>query len=426
MKPIISLRALLVSSLLGLGLILIGAYSLVSKEHFIRGLDAAMASNMEMAARTYSQVFGKEKSKTTKEFSGFDISTQWSRMPAYARDAFPQGPDEAARLLKHEDSTLFHRPSLVIFAMRYDTTDGPLFLSRKLSPPDASEVLPEAARRNRFFSLMVSLLVLGFISVMGWLLLRHVSGPMAALRAWTHSLDNEKLSYPPPDFSYPELNEMAELIRNSLHSVQQAVERERRFLRHASHELRTPITTIRSNIELQRKLAKNRDKLEDEQCIMDRIDRASQTMKHLTETLLWLNHEPDTPLKPETVDLPALIRELAAEMGYMLEGKPVTTEISTTPFSCTVPRIPARIILGNLIRNAYQHCWEGVVVIEQRDSHIEISNPVQPDSQETSGKTPEGTGYGLGLELTTTLSNKIGWRYTSGLKENLHRVIIDV
>ncbi|QBM17966.1 hypothetical protein MARI_20900 [Marinobacter sp. JH2] len=126
--------------------------------------------------------------------------------------------------------------------------------------------------------------------------------------AWTHSLDNDKLSDPVPDFSYPELNEMAELIRNSLSSVQQAVDRERRFLRHASHELRTPISTIRSNIELHRKLTQKREKFEDEQNIVDRIDRASLTMKHLTETLLWLNHEPDMPLQSEATDLPELIR----------------------------------------------------------------------------------------------------------------------
>lgn len=212
---------------------------------------------------------------------------------------------------------------------------------------------------------------------------------------------------------------------SSLSSVQQAVDRERRFLRHASHELRTPISTIRSNIELQRKLAHKREKPADEQNIVDRIDRASLTMKHLTETLLWLNHEPDAPLQSETVDLPELIRELATEMEYLLAGKPVTTDIFTFPYSCTVPLVPARIILGNLIRNAYQHCWEGTVVIEQRDNRITITNPAEQDAQNVSTKTSE-TGYGLGLELTTTLSQRIGWHYTSGRHENVHRVVVEI
>ena len=347
-------------------------------------------------------------------------------MPAYARSAFPNGPGESANLQKKADRTLFSRPGSIIFAMRYDTANGPLYLSQKLTSPEASTVLPQAARQNRMFTLTVSVLVIGFISIVGWLLLRHVSRPMAKLRAWTHSLDNEKLSHPVPDFSYLELNEMAELIRNSLSSVQQAVDREQRFLRHASHELRTPISIIRSNIELQRKLAQKRERLADEQSIIDRIDRASLTMKHLTETLLWLNYEPDMPLQSQTVNLPELIRELAAEMTYLLAGKPVTTEISTLPYNCTVPLVPARIILGNLIRNAYQHCWEGTVIVEQRENRITITNPAESDAQNASTKPSESTGYGLGLELTTTLSQRIGWHYTASRQGNVHHVIVEI
>lgn len=422
----ISLRTVLIASFLALGLILVAAYTLVAKEHFIRGLDAAMAGNMEKAARTFSEVIGAGESEQVREFSGFDVATQWSNLPAYALRAFPNGPGKSGQLLKQENSAWFSRPKSIVFAMRDDTAHGPLYLSQKVTPRQASEVLPQASRQNRVFTLTVSMLVIGFVSIVGWLLLWHVSRPMAALRAWTHSLDNEKLSHPVPDFSYPELNEMAELIRNSLSSVQQAVDRERRFLRHASHELRTPISTIRSNIELHRKLTQTREKLADEQSIVDRIDRASLTMKHLTETLLWLNHEPDTPLQSEAVDLPALIRELAGEMSYLLAGKPVTMEISTTPLSCTVPLVPARIILGNLIRNAYQHCWEGTVVIEQQGSRISISNPVELEGPIGYTKTAANTGYGLGLELTTKLSQQIGWHYTSTRHDNLHCVTVEI
>lgn len=425
-KARISLRALLISCFLALGLILAIAYSLVSKEHFIRGLDAAMASNMEKTARTFSDVIGAGQREQAREFSGFHVTMQWENLPAYTLKAFPDGPGESGQLLKKENSTWFSRPSSIIFAMRYDTAMGPLYLSQKLRPLEASEVLPQAALKNRLLTLAVSILVIGFISMVGWLLLRHVSRPMAALRAWTHSLDNDKLSHAVPDFSYPELNEMAELIRNSLSTVEQALDRERRFLRHASHELRTPISTIRSNIELQRKLSEKREKHEDEKSIVDRIDRASLTMKHLTETLLWLNHEPDAPLQREAVDLPGLIRELAGEMSYLLAGKPVTTEISTSPCNCIAPLVPARIILGNLIRNAYQHCWEGTVIIEQQGNRITISNPAEPEAQSASIQTSENTGYGLGLELTTTLSERIGWCYTSSRFNHLHRVFVEI
>ncbi|MEB3733551.1 histidine kinase dimerization/phospho-acceptor domain-containing protein [Halopseudomonas pachastrellae] len=59
--------------------------------------------------------------------------------------------------------------------------------------------------------------------------------------------------------------------------------------RFTSHELRTPISVIRANVELLERLrAQSRIDPAMEQQALDRIDRASLTMQHLTETLLWL------------------------------------------------------------------------------------------------------------------------------------------
>ena len=424
-KNKISLRLLLVASFVSLGLLLMAAYSLISTDYFIRGLDASMAGTMEKSARTFEQVISAEDRHQGQEFSGFYIASVWQNMPDYVQQAFATPPAEAATLYKESDGGWFSRPHHIVFLMRYQSDHGPLYISQRLTPPEQSDVVHVTARQNKEFMLTVSLAVLSFIALISWLLLRHVSRPMAALRAWTHSLDSDKLSHPVPDFSYPELNEMAELIRSSLTSVQQALDREHRFLRHASHELRTPISTIRSNIELQRKLSQKQQRVEAEQAVLDRIDRASLTMKHLTETLLWLNHEPDTPLQSQNVDIGALVRELADEMGYLLTGKPVTTDISTRPFSCNVPAIPARIILGNLIRNAYQHCWHGSVVIEQQDDHIIIRNPVGLDDGDQASPQ-EQTGYGLGLELTEQLTRRIGWSCRHHIREGHYVVDIVV
>lgn len=422
----LSLRALLLASFVSLGLILMAAYSLVSDDYFIRGLDAAMASSMEKSARTFGDVITPEKQRQGQEFSGFFISSEWLSMPGYVHRAFPQAPAEPATLYKDTSGPLFGPPDHVIFAMRYDTSSGPLYISQELVPPVESDVIPITARQKQQFTITVSVLVIAFIAIIAWLLLRHVSRPMAALRAWTHSLDSDKLSHPVPDFSYPELNELAELIRDSLASVQDALDRERRFLRHASHELRTPISTIRSNIELQRKLALKRETISAEQAIVERIDRASLTMKHLTETLLWLNHEPDTPLEIRSFDVSVLVEELASEMAYLLTGKPVTTEVKTKPSDCIAPPIPARIIIGNLLRNAYQHSWQGEVLIEQSGNHLRISNPVSMTDSEDSPNLQEQTGYGLGLELTDQLTRRIGWEYTHRIEDGYYVVELEM
>jgi signal transduction histidine kinase len=145
------------------------------------------------------------------------------------------------------------------------------------------------------------------------------------------------------------------LIQTSLCSVQQSFEREHRFLRHTSHELRTPISIIRNNIELAHKIKNSSDhdwstKLVQ---IIDRIDRASLNMQHLTETLLWLSRDALEPLPEQKIDLDPLIRQLADEMRYLLSSKAVELELSTEHCKVTLPEIAARIVLGNLIRNAF-------------------------------------------------------------------------
>jgi len=163
-----------------------------------------------------------------------------------------------------------------------------------------------------------------------------IAKPVTALAQWARALDSENLSQPPPDFPYPELNELAGLIRTSLSFVQDSLEREHRFLRHASHELRTPIAIIRNNIELLHKLKDQREpeRTVQQQKVIDRIDRAGLTMQHLTETLLWLSKDEIVPLAGQKLDLPRLLQELVEEMTYLLSGKEVQLMLTTDP--CTI------------------------------------------------------------------------------------------
>jgi len=80
--------------------------------------------------------------------------------------------------------------------------------------------------RSMRILVVVSLLTAVALTVIVWLLLRQVSRPVTARGHWTRSLNIERLAAPASDFSYPELNELAELIRTSLSAVQEGLERE--------------------------------------------------------------------------------------------------------------------------------------------------------------------------------------------------------
>ncbi|MBU0960057.1 MAG: HAMP domain-containing histidine kinase, partial [Proteobacteria bacterium] len=299
-------------------------------------------------------------------------------------------------------------PDIIYFAMRYKQGDDTLFVSRRLDRSTASKLVGRNAARSLQLLLLISLSIAVTLAAIIALLLKRVSRPVKALGQWARELDSERLNLPPPDFSYPELNEFAMLIRSSLSSVQESLEREHRFLRYTSHELRTPIAVIRNNIELIKKLESNpSQKWSSPQLqVINRIDRASLTMQHLTETLLWLNRDLAVPLKEQQVDLDEMIRHLVEEMRYLLNKKDVELELQTESCSLILPESPVRIVLGNLIRNAFQHTWQGRVTIFQHGNQVEITND---QSGEAIGS--QDLGFGLGLQLTAEFTAKLGWAY---------------
>jgi signal transduction histidine kinase len=246
-----------------------------------------------------------------------------------------------------------------------------------------------------------------------WFFLSRISRPISRLVVWTRSLNPLSLRAQPPDFAYPELNQLAKLIRNSLSSVQDSLDREHLFLRHTSHELRTPIAVIRNSVELLQKLQSRAEhQNEQQQQVIERIDRSSATMKHLTETLLWLSRDNVDSLPTNEVSLDTLVAQLTAEMKYLLKEKPVEVALDTQPCRIQLPEMVARIVLGNLIRNAFQYTWEGRIKIRQQGAVVEIVNPL------TEKASAEDLGLGLGLKLTEQLCDKLHWNYVNASQHN--------
>ena len=211
--------------------------------------------------------------------------------------------------------------------------------------------------------------------------------------------------------------------------MKQTLERERTFVNHASHELRTPIAVIRSSTELlQRVLEK--EQLENqahtigskgENALM-RIDNASKTMTDLTETLLWLAREDSQPLPYHPVDIATTVEQLCDDLAYLLKGKTVTVDVNVPSTTMYLPDTASRIIIGNVIRNAFQHTDSGVVSITLCDTTLTIEN--QNDAEASPLSNVEDTGYGLGLKLITKLTERLGWQCQAGVVVNGYHVTL--
>ena len=119
------------------------------------------------------------------------------------------------------------------------------------------------------------------------------------------------------------------------------------------------------------------------------------------------------------MDLDRLIRQLTAEMRYLLKDKAVEVKLTTESCVVLLPEAPARIVLGNLLRNAFQHTWQGRVEILQQQNQVTILN-----HRNDTDNGDQDLGFGLGLRLTALLTAKLNWPYVNEDKEDLHRAMV--
>jgi len=404
MKLRLSLRLYMLGTLLFLVVSLAAVYSVLTVQYFVEGIDMATRRNMNDVAST---VVLDETGRG--ELLGYQVVDSPDKLPEEIKINMPSLPTGHLELYKEviQDS-MFSHPKAAYFVMRVENQPGEVrYVARSINKEKQKK--PPSVRK---FHPIAGAVFFGFIAITVFfalllLIMRSIANPVEQLRDWAKSLNPDSLRKPAPDFRYKELNSLAAIIHSSLQSVHQALDREHDFLRHASHELRTPIATISSNLELLKKLTPNPTPKEAR--VRERIERSSATMKNLTETLLWLSRDLDESLTETPVRLDQLIEQTSQDLNYLLEGKAVNLHLKTSPVSLKLPPVATQILLTNLIRNAFQHTNAGEVWIEQQEDRVSIIN--QNNSPESS--EPLELGFGLGLNLSQKLAERFNWHYTN-------------
>lgn len=243
-------------------------------------------------------------------------------------------------------------------------------------------------------------------------LMKSLYKPVESLTDWADTLGADNLENPIPNFKYKEINQLAFLLHNSVRKLFDTLQREQRFLCNASHELRTPVAIIHSNIELiDRFLPEHTGP---SSLTYDRIRRSAVNMKQIIETLLWLGRKEERMPDSEPVALDILIEDLVEENRYLLKGKEVEVEMDLNPVLVNGVAHTVKITIGNLIRNGFQYTAAGRVQIAVIDKKISVLNENRIGA-ETDHSGSE-YGYGLGLILVEQITEKSGWDYSNQAK----------
>lgn len=375
-----------------------------SSQFFLQSFQMMISKQMFESANLLPQ----DKESVNLQF-GYRVASGWEHVPAEIKTKFAGPPEKPGELLKHlENWWYFAPPEAGYFLMlAYNQSGEARYISKIIKKNDKS------IRQNQdlhafHIDPMVKIALWGLAALLIFIALiyrvfRNLASPIDALYSWAGSLKLESLEKEVPDFQYQELNALSTVIHNKIEDVALVLEREKEFLSYASHELRTPIATLRSNATLLDKVSPNPSTKELE--VRERILRASLTMKGITETLLWLNRDSQELLPYVDTDIEDTLKQTVTELKYLLVGKDIELTINTQPCKKQLPEAAFRILVTNVIRNSFQHTTEGIVRIEQTDNLIMVKNGISNQQQTHAG-------FGLGLKLIHKIVNRFGWEMT--------------
>lgn len=257
-------------------------------------------------------------------------------------------------------------------------------------------------------SLIISLFMLFFFFVIAFIFRRALL-PINLLIDWSKKIREKPEEEAVASFSIQELNDIAEDLLSSLQKIKDYNIREKQFLQHASHELRTPLAIIQASLDtLGIRIENNHPNY----AALERASRASNNMILLSNALLWLSRQTNRKIEKTKVIPTKICQELMRDLNYLISGKDIKVDINGNDESIVIEEDLFRIILANLIRNAYQHSAPGIVSIQINRKSLSISNPIE---QESSNPVQS---FGLGLQLIERIAIKLDWKFNLKLEYN--------
>lgn len=409
-----SLRVYVITVSVGLGIILAIVAGTYSTYNLYTGVDLVTKGVMLINAETEEPQIGEPIINPP-----FIISANWNDLPLAFQLKFDQNEMVAGQLFKATETEYRNgrSPNRFIYLLIKSDVDGQSkFVAVKINKNAFDDftdtlninLLPQIDYIVLFVTVLLVFFLVGVFSI-----LKRITKPVEELKTWaTNIQENDDLSHT-PDFKFSELNMMARVISTSVSAVRNSVRKEQDFIRYASHELRTPIAVIRSNSELMKKMIANDMPKERLLKNLQRIENNSLAMSDLCDSLLWLNHDKSYELRETMTSLGVLAEKVVNEQRYLLADKHVEVEIFVDDYECLHLEGMCKIVITNLIRNAFQHTQEGEVIVKQNGLEVEVINR---DKQ--SELTHESTGFGLGLLIIKKICDKYYWQYEEQMLEN--------
>lgn len=304
--------------------------------------------------------------------------------------------------------------------------DGP-FLVVALGDGEETVVVGRALEDAReTVTTLIGVLVLAIpllllvVAVVTWRVVGRALAPVEAIREEVESISSEELHRRVPDPQRDdEIARLASTMNRMLDRLEQGQARQRRFVSDASHELRSPVASIRQHAEV----ALHHPDRTDLGSLAEVAHEESLRLQRIVEDLLLLSQvdEGTIRLREEAVDLDDLLLEEAARLRAATDLRVESGRVEGGRVLGDRGRL-ARL-LRNLTENAARHARSVVALSLARDGElvvlaVEDDGPGIPEAERArvfdrfvrleDARERDSGGSGLGLSIAREIARLHG------------------
>ncbi len=290
---------------------------------------------------------------------------------------------------------------------------------RTLSEQRAADALADVRLQYLLAFLGTALIA----AAIGWVVAGRVLAPLGRITSTARRVSEQRLDERIPlEGPRDELLDLAETLNEMLDRLGESFEAQRRFVANASHELRSPLTVIRSEAEVA--LANPEPDPEELRAMGEAVVAASRRTEALLASLLILARSQRGLLHTEPVDLAAAAKAGATLLEREAAAESVRVRVDATPV--VVPGDPSLLerLVANLIDNGVRYNRPGgtldvEVGVEAADTALvrveSTGPPVDPEAArrlaepfQRLDRTGDRRGAGLGLSIVKAVCEAHG------------------
>jgi two-component system OmpR family sensor kinase len=273
--------------------------------------------------------------------------------------------------------------------------------------------------------LVIALAAIFFAAALSWFFIGQALSPLvditkSALRI--SGTDDLSQRIPPRGPENDEMGRLVTTFNNTLGRLEQLFTSQQRFLADVSHDLRTPLTVIKGNVDLMRRM-----KHVDEESLDNIEDEADRLTRMVGDLLLEAQAESGKlPLHFAPVEMDTLLLEVFKEMRILARERVQIKLPEIDQILINGDRDRLKQVLINLIANAIKYTPQGGEVVLSlgkvgdnarlivRDTGLGIPAEDLPHiferfyRAEKSRSRSKAGGFGLGLSIAYWIVNHHG------------------